>query len=189
MSPVLRLVLCSALLSSVSACTGPPPGPPLPPTPSWTAERSAAAEELATRIATPGPDAPLVVRLAFSEAADLDLYVTGPLQETVYYANTPSKVGGALLEDRRCTHPGTRIETITFPAVSGRYRVGVDYPRACRDAKTPAPFALRIDLPDGPRTRRGIAVHHVFEPIVIEFEVDFEAPAETATGSASEVQP
>jgi len=184
-----RLGLGTGLVLTVAACSGPPPGPPVPPTPDWTAQRSAVADELAARLATPDADAPLVVRLAFSEAADLDLYVTGPLQETVYYANTPSKIGGTLAQDQRCTHAGPRIETVRFPAVSGRYRVGVDYPRGCGDAKPPAPFALQVDLPGGPLTHRGIAVYHVFEPIILEFEVDFESEAGTGAGSTPEVQP
>ena len=39
--------------------------------------------------------------LAFGEAADLDLFVTGPRQETVYFANTPTAVGGELEVDAR----------------------------------------------------------------------------------------
>ena len=36
----------------------------------------------------------LRIQLAFDDAADLDLYVTDPLQETVYFANTRSRSSG-----------------------------------------------------------------------------------------------
>ena len=89
----------------------------------------------------------------------------------MYYANTPSKIGGELVEDQRCVHTGTRIEEIRFPVVPGRYRVGVDYPRACDETRTPAPYSLRLDLPAGRKDHRAIAVHQVFEPVVLEFDV------------------
>ena len=194
LATTLRSVgLCATLLGiGVVGCSGPPPGPPLPPTPEWTTERSAAAERLAARLGDASDEAPLVVRLAFDEAVDLDLYVTGPQLETVYYANTPSRIGGALVADLRCARAGdtrtdaARIETITFPAVPGRYRVGVDYPHACGPARDPAPFALRVDLPGGPLTERGIAVYHVFEPIVLEFELATDPEAEAGTGNGVE---
>ena len=79
------------------------------------------------------PAGALRVELAFGQDADLDLYVTDPLQETVYFANTPSQQGGVLLDDRRCDSPPPRIETVVFEhPPPGRYRVGVDYPRRCR---------------------------------------------------------
>ena len=69
----------------------------------------------------PAPSAPtaagavseggLRVELVFSDDADLDLYVTGPDLETVYFANTPTRAGGALERDLRCDgEPGTRVE-------------------------------------------------------------------------------
>ncbi len=153
---------------------GPPAGPPLPPAPAWTPERSAAAEALATRLlalpeASPGE---IRVHLAFGPEVDLDVYVTGPLEETVYYANTPSGIGGELLEDRRCAHEGVRIETVRFPLHSGPYRVGVDYPLACGEVEKPAPFALLVDTPGGRDGLRGLAVHQVFEPVVLEFDLE-----------------
>ena len=44
----------------------------------------------------------LSVQLAFEADTDLDLYVTGPLLETVYFANLASKSGGELSADVRC---------------------------------------------------------------------------------------
>jgi hypothetical protein len=129
-----------------------------------------AAPELA---ATPPPaGGTLRFRLAFGETADLDLYVTGPLLETVYYGNTPSKLGGSLVADVRCdARPGPRSETIEFPdAPAGRYRVGVDFPERCRRATAPVAYRIAVD---------GDRVHHessgeiqlgVFEVTVLEFD-------------------
>jgi len=185
MRPGLEAVLLAALLAVASpGCDdAPPPAPPPVPEAVWTSARSQEAETHVQRLAEQAPAAPgeLFVRLAFGPEADLDLYVTGPDEETLYYANTPGKNGGELVEDRRCAHEGPRIETVRFPAplAPGRYRVGVDYPHACGDRSAPAPFVVRIDGPQGVTERRGLARHHVFEPVVLEFDV----PASAGSGA------
>ncbi len=164
----------AVLIAACVGCDDAPPGAPVRvPGPEWTAQRSAEARALEARLAAlePGAPAQLWVHLAFGPEADLDLYVTGPLEETVYYANTPSRIGGELLEDRRCEHAGARIESVRFPRVPGRYRVGVDYPQTCGETRAPVPFALRVETPGGRQQIRGLAVHEVFEPIVFEFEL------------------
>jgi hypothetical protein len=181
-------VLTAALCAATLGCDDAPPSVPAPePVAAWTPELSLEADAHARRLATLEAAAPgrLSVHLAFGKGADLDLYVTGPDEETIYYANTPGKRGGALVEDKRCAHDGPRIETVRFPAplAPGRYRIGVDYSHACGDASAPAPFVVKIDGPDGGAERRGVARHHVFEPVVIEFDVPRRA------GSAPEVQP
>jgi hypothetical protein len=114
----------------------------------------------------------LVVRLLFGPSADLDLYVTGPQLETVYFANTPSRIGGTLARDVRCDEGGrVRVETVTFPsAPPGRYRVGVDFPERCSLTVGSATYRLSID---------GDAVHHedageisfgIFESLAFEFD-------------------
>lgn len=176
----LVVAAASALLFAVTGCDGgPPPGPVVAEAPAWTPERTRAAQALAERLGAREPAGPdgLRVRLAFGAEVDLDLYVTDPSEETVYYANTPSRSGGALVEDQRCTHPAPRIETVRFPAplAPGRYRIGVDYPRACDEGRAPAPFAVAIDGPGGRTTHRGLARHQVFEPIVLELEIAKDA--------------
>jgi len=181
-----RLVVAlsiGALLAAAPGCDdGPPPGPPAKPPPSWDAERTREAAALEARVAAlpPSTGGELSVHLAFGADADLDLYVTGPREETVYYANTPSGIGGALAEDRRCVHDAPRVETVRFPAPlrPGRYRVGVDYPSACGESRAPAPFALRVDGPEAGSELAGLAAHRVFEPVVLEFEIGRSAAAE-----------
>ena len=180
MSDTTRTSLCCGLIVGMAALLGcdeaPPAGPVARPTPEWTSARNAEVAALEALLTSRVPGAPeqLRVHLAFGKEADLDLYVTGPREETVYYANTPSRIGGELLEDRRCEHSGPRIESVHFPLVPGRYRVGVDYPQACGDAKAPAAFALLIETPRGHEQLRSLAVHQVFEPVVFEFELDPE---------------
>ena len=109
-------------------------------------------------------------------SVDLDLYVTGPSWETVYFGNTPSKSGGKLERDARCVDmsgdedsPQVEFSTFTQP-VAGRYRVGVDYLEACKGAaETPVPYRLTVEY-DGERHEQvGLARHHEFAPIVLEF--------------------
>ena len=112
------------------------------------------------------------VRLFFGDAADLDLYVTDPFQETVYFANTPARSGGALREDLRCTAAAPRTETVVFPdAPAGRYRVGVDYPERCRRAPDPIPYRIVVEADGMRRDQPGEIGFGHFEGVVIEFDV------------------
>jgi uncharacterized protein YfaP (DUF2135 family) len=121
----------------------------------------------------------LTVRLAFDDAADLDLIVTDPMQESVYFANSPTRSGGTLVDDRRCDDESTRIEVVHYAEPSpGRYRVGVDFHRRCeetslsRKARKQGLYVVRID--DGARVleREGMVTPGRFEVIVIEFDVE-----------------
>ncbi len=108
------------------------------PSPSWPRPPRAAAE-------------PLRIQLSFGPEADLDLWVTDPAGETIYFANPRSNAtGGALEADRRCGDPVPRIETIAFQqAPPGRYRIGVDFPERCGSVRGPVPF--RVVVLDGLR--------------------------------------
>jgi len=135
---------------------------------------------LAALLAAPASSAPgeLRVRLAFGAAADLDLYVTDPLQETVYFANSPSRAGGSLDRDLRCGDAAPRIETVSFAEPrSGVYRVGVDFPEHCDGAREPVAFAVVVE-----RNGRVLAEQHsaivtlYFAPIVLETRVEHAPP-------------
>jgi hypothetical protein len=119
--------------------------------------------------APPRNDQALQVTLTFGEAADLDLYVTDPLQETVYYANSPSRSGGVLESDRRCDALAPRVEVVRFEwPPAGRYRVGVDYPERCRAARDSMPFLVVVDAHGQRHERRGTIELGHFLPIVVE---------------------
>ncbi|MEO2167209.1 MAG: PPC domain-containing protein [bacterium] len=125
---------------------------------------------------SPAPDT-LRIRLAFGAHADLDLFVTDPAQESVYFANSPSRSGGRLESDRRCTDTAPRVETVAFPQASaGRYRVGVDYPKACTEPAAEVPFVVRVDGLLHDETIRGTIAPGVFWPIVLEVD-HYEPPA------------
>jgi len=120
----------------------------------------------------------LVVRLAFDDVADLDLFVTDPLQESVYFANSPSRSGGYLVDDRRCSDPPPRLEAVHFPEpVVGRYRVGVDFHGRCEktsrsgDAKEEGLYIVRVEQGGRILERRGMLTPGLFEVIVIESAV------------------
>ena len=167
-----------ALALLLVACANEPPRAPDPvPAPDWSAATRAEAGALEGHLAAlPVADAgSLVVRLAFDGRADLDLYVSDPLQETVYYANTPARSGGRLVADRHCkeeTGGAVRMEEIVFDEPpSGTYRVGVDYPHSCRAGAGLAAFAITIDAGGRRQELRGLAEPVVFTPIVAEVEI------------------
>ncbi len=118
------------------------------------------------------PDAARV-RLAFGTGADLDLYVTDPLTESLYFANTPIRSGGELDADQTCDDPAPRVETALFsPASPGRYRVGVDFMTRCQRGAARVPFAVEV-LSDGlRRLERGLIDFGHFEPLVLQFDVE-----------------
>jgi len=121
------------------------------------------------RSAPPVDRQALQVSLTFGDAADLDLYVTDPLQETVYFANSPSRSGGELEGDLRCDAPAPRVEVVRFEwPLAGRYRIGVDYPERCRAAKEPIPFLVVVESQGQRHERRGEIALGQFQPIVVE---------------------
>lgn len=142
----------------------------------WTPalEAEAAQLEAALAKAPPAPAGALRVQLAFGAAADLDLYVTDALDETIYFANELAAAGGRLLADARCDSPAPRIEQVVFTAPQrGRYRVGVDYMvyRAkCGEQPPVVAYVIAIDGPAGRRVERGLARRGVFDAQVLEIQ-------------------
>ena len=172
LAAVIRISQTIATLAALLglACASGPPQPPPPP--EWTDSLSARAEALEAALAAAPRAAAgeLVVRLAFEPGADLDLSVTDPLDETVYYANTPVRTGGALDADRRCASEGERIETVGFAApFAGRYRVGVDFQQRCESGERVVPWAISIDAHGERRLLRGLAVWNIYASRVAEF--------------------
>jgi hypothetical protein len=130
---------------------------PLPP-PSALGEVPAAAHDVR-------------VRLEFGADADLDLFVTDPMHEEIYFANSPSRLGGVFDSDRRCDDPAPRVETVRFsPAPAGRYRVSVDFPIRCRPGIEAVPYRVVVEANGEERRVEGTAHFGSLEHIVIEFE-------------------
>jgi len=131
-----------------------------------------ALEELLRAQPDAAPEPGVVrVRLAFGAEADLDLFVTDSTQETAYFANTPTRSGGALTRDLRCEDAAPRIEEVSFsPALKGRYRIGVDFPRRCDDAVGSVSFVVRFESAAGSESRRLFITPQTFMPIAMEVD-------------------
>jgi len=140
----------------------------------WTPALEAEAAQLEAALAQRSPPSggTLRVLLAFGAAADLDLYVTDPRDETIYFANERSATGGRLVEDARCASPSPRIEEISFTAPSaGRYRIGVDYMvwrDECGEQPPVVVYVLALEGPSGRRIERGLARRGLFDAKRVE---------------------
>ncbi len=152
------------------ACAARPDPTPTPER--WTPAHCAEADalEAALRAQPDAAAAELRIQLAFGGASDLDLWVTDPSQESVYYFNREARSGGALDVDHGCDGDGPRIETIHFTQpVPGRHRVGVDHPRDCGSGASERVFVVAIDDGLTQRWVRGIVPLGVFRAIQHEF--------------------
>jgi hypothetical protein len=140
----------------------------------WTPALEAEAGQLEAALAeAPLPSAgALRIRLAFGAEADLDLYVTDPLAETIYFANERAAAGGRLVADARCDSKSPRIEEIAFAAPPpGRYRVGVDYMvyrEKCGAQPDVMAYVIAIEDSAGRRLLRGLARKGIFDPRKLE---------------------
>jgi len=152
------------------------------------------AEDLGTRLrydvldaalerSEPPASGDLRIRLAFGGGADLDLYVTDTLRESIYFARRKTRSGGFLEADARCDSAPPRIETAVYPAAApGVYRIGVDYAGACAEKAEPAGFVVEVSYGAGRWLRRDYARPSHFEPLVWEVVV----PGGETTGSRAD---
>jgi hypothetical protein len=118
------------------------------------------------------------VLLLWSEPVDLDLYVTEPSLETVYFANPSAQTGGRLERDVTC---GTiRSEPKGEPLFEevrwnesgpGRYRVGVDFVDACGSGTEETAFRVVAEISGERREWSGMVRRERFQAIVVEFDV------------------
>jgi hypothetical protein len=140
------------------------------------------ANELAVRLDERLAEGPgIVVQLAFGEEADLDLYVTDPLLDTVYFARHETRTGGRISADVRCDTPGARIEEVRFEVPwAGRYRVGVDHPKRCDGASAPAAYAVVAHVDGKTYRASGSVALEQFQLVVLEFDLQEGAADEQA---------
>ena len=120
----------------------------------------------------PLPPRSLQVRLIFGEEADLDLFVTDPDLETVYFGNNPSLGGGVLAEDVRCDRAAPRGEVVTFlDARSGRYRVGIEHARSCTRLRRTVPYRVEVLTGGSTWQVEGEIAPAAFDNRVVEFDL------------------
>ena len=134
----------------------------------------------------------LRVELSWVGPADLDLYVTDPAFESVYFANTPSRSGGRLESDARCgtiTASAPSSERIVWhDPPAGPYRVGVDYIESCDGSAKPVGYRVRIDSDGQQRDLTGSIGLQRFQPMVTEFVVPV-ASGDDGNTQTQEVEP
>ncbi|PDW04315.1 FHA domain-containing protein [Candidatus Viridilinea mediisalina] len=86
------------------------------------------------------------ITLSWSAPIDLDLYVTDPSGETIFYGNPRSASGGTLDRDNACANMVVgRPENIFWPSGSaprGSYTISVNYYSGCGRSDT-VPFTVR----------------------------------------------
>lgn len=85
----------------------------------------------------------LLVVLEWKSPVDLDLFVTGPDGETIYFGNRTARSGHKMDKESDCHSKvlpeGIYRETASIPvAMPGRYRVSVDYILDCNTGFTEA---------------------------------------------------
>ncbi|HZP40351.1 MAG TPA: hypothetical protein VFD84_02440 [Candidatus Binatia bacterium] len=122
----------------------------------------------------PGAPDGLRVTLAWSAPVDLDLYVTDPALETVYFASPRTRSGATLVRDTRCADggPPPHFEIVRWPAPPpGRYRVGVDFLEACTRGTAEAAYRVVVDTGGERRETLGRARVAERNPVVLEFTV------------------
>lgn len=122
----------------------------------------------------------LVVSLLWSPDVDLDLYVTDPTLETVYFANPRAASGGRLARDATChggeSGPGPADspmrETVLFiDPPKGRYRVGIDYIDHCGSEEGVVGYRLVVESKGLRRETTGSVRLARFVYRALEFEL------------------
>ncbi len=78
----------------------------------------------------------LLVTIQWNSRVDLDLFLTGPAGETIYFGNRKARAGYMMREESDCKTIGSSSnpyhETAFIPVARvGRYRVSVDYILSC----------------------------------------------------------
>lgn len=78
------------------------------------------------------------IELTWDGNADLDLHVTDPYGETIYYFHPSSRSSGRFENDRECYNNNGQPERITYDdgsAAAGNYQISVHYFRPCGEAR------------------------------------------------------
>ncbi len=120
----------------------------------------------------------LIVEIAWNDPVDLDIFLTDPPGETVYFANRLAKGGAVMGRESGCAEAaqgdGPYSETIRIPtALSGRYRVSVDFIKDCGNTTLKADLRVVVKSADGTVLGRGKSdvQYRNLNPVAWEFDV------------------
>ncbi|MEH6405371.1 MAG: hypothetical protein V7750_18510 [Sneathiella sp.] len=121
----------------------------------------------------------LTVELSWTLPVDLDLFLTGPAGETVYFANRKARSGVVMGSMMGCQSVEKRsppyTETVHIPnAEMGIYRISVDYIKDCGSNSLQADFKLRLmDSKTGLQLGQGQSTvkYRLLDTVSWEFEV------------------
>ncbi len=157
-SGAIRLAAISVAAAIVSGCAAERRAPPSPPP--------------AAAAGTPGMDGLRVV-LLWGDPVDLDLYVTDPVLETVYFANNSSTSGGKLDRDASCRDAKEeRLEATRWrEPPRGHYRVGIDFSDRCGQDTREVRYRLVVDVRGKRLEKEGTVRLARFIYEAIEFDV------------------
>jgi hypothetical protein len=78
------------------------------------------------------------IELTWDGDADLDLHVTDPYGETLYYFHPNSQSGGTFEDDRECYNNNGQPERVLYNdgnAAAGNYQISIHYFRPCGEAR------------------------------------------------------
>lgn len=124
-------------------------------------------------------DRQLIVEVSWSAPVDLDLFLTDPDGETVYFANRMARSGVVMGDMMGCKDieagPPPYAETIIIPSAAiGVYRASVDYIKDCGSNKLQADFEVRlVDPKTGMQLGQGQSSvkYRLLDTVSWEFEV------------------
>jgi hypothetical protein len=115
------------------------------------------------------------VTLTWDSPVDLDLYLTDPTWETLYFGNNPTRTGATLVQKASCGHddakPAVELARVFDPA-PGPYRIGIDFIDACHSDLDQVPYRIVVDVDGQRREMTGEAGLARFDVVVMEFRLE-----------------
>jgi hypothetical protein len=98
------------------------------------------------------------ISLSWNGDADLDLHVTDPAGETIYYFHPTSASGAGLNRDRQCGGDLATTEVVSYSsnqAPGGKYLISVHHFRSCGQPAD-VPWKITVDSDRGSQTFTGV---------------------------------
>ncbi len=121
---------------------------------------------------------PLIIELVWESPVDLDLFLTDPTGETVYFANRISKSGVRMGLESGCgeisKNPTSYRESVKIEkALLSRYRVSVDFIKDCGNTSLDAEFDVILKNKEGDviDSARSSVQYRLLNPVGWEFRI------------------